>query len=112
MNFIFEGGPLFMVPLIFLLVIIVFLFVKGLKDNTEKAHKLINSFALFSFVFGVLGFVIGLFGALEAISLNSGNISKEILAGGFKVGLLSPTFGMVIFLLGKLFTIILTWIKK
>ena len=101
-----------MVPLLILLIVIVILFVKGLKDNSEKTYKLINSLALFSFVFGVLGFVIGLLGALEAISVNSGNISPEILAGGFKVGLLSPTFGMVIFLLGKLFTIILTWMKK
>jgi hypothetical protein len=88
------------------------LFIKGLKDNTEKTHKLINSLALFAFVFGVLGFVIGLLGALDSISANSGNISSSILAGGFKVGLLSPTFGMVIFLLGKMFTITLTWMKK
>ena len=68
MNFILEGGPIFMVPLVLLLIVIVYLFVKGLKDNTEKNQKLINSLALFSFVFGVLGFVIGLLGALEDIS--------------------------------------------
>jgi biopolymer transport protein ExbB/TolQ len=111
MNFILEGGPIFMVPLVLLLVVIVFLFVKGLKDNTEKNQKLINSLALFSFVFGVLGFVIGLLGALEDISI-VGDISPAVLAGGIKIGLLAPTFGMVIFLIGKLFTIILTWMKK
>ncbi|MGK0414759.1 MAG: hypothetical protein ACJA1B_002987, partial [Polaribacter sp.] len=36
MNFILEGGPLFMVPLLILLIVIVILFVKGLKDNSEK----------------------------------------------------------------------------
>lgn len=112
MNFIMEGGPLFMVPLLGLLIVIAILFFKGLKDNLEKTTKLINSLSLFAFVFGVLGFVIGLLGALEAISTNSGNLSPEILAGGFKVGLLSPAFGMIIFLIGKLFTIILTWKKK
>lgn len=112
MNFILEGGPLFMVPLLLLLIVIVILFVKGLKDNTEKTHKLINSLALFSFVFGVLGFVIGLLGALKAISEMNEDISNQVLAGGFKVGLLAPTFGMVIFLLGKLFSIILIWKKK
>jgi preprotein translocase subunit YajC len=111
MNFILEGGPIFMVPLVLLLIVIVFLFVKGLKDNTEKNQKLINSLALFSFVFGVLGFVIGLLGALEDIS-NATDVAPQVLAGGLKIGLLSPTFGMVIFLLGKLFTIILTWMKK
>jgi biopolymer transport protein ExbB/TolQ len=111
MNFILEGGPIFMVPLVLLLIVIVFLFVKGLKDNTEKNQKLINSLALFSFVFGVLGFVIGLLGALEDIS-NATDVAPQVLAGGLKIGLLSPTFGMVIFLIGKLFSIILTWMKK
>jgi biopolymer transport protein ExbB/TolQ len=111
MNFILEGGPIFMVPLLLLLITIVLLFVKGLKDNTEKTHKLINSLALFSFVFGVLGFVIGMLSALKSISI-VGDISPAVLAGGIKIGLLAPTFGMVIFLIGKLFTIILTWIKK
>mgnify|MGYP002394873531 CR=1 FL=1 len=111
MNFILEGGPIFMVPLLLLLVVTVFLFIKGLKDNSEKTHKLINSIALFSFVFGVLGFIIGLLGALNAISINGKTFSPEILAGGLKIGLLSPTFGMVIFLIGKLFSIILTWKK-
>jgi preprotein translocase subunit YajC len=112
MNFILEGGPIFMVPLVLLLIVIVFLFVKGLKDNTEKNQKLINSLALFSFVFGVLGFVIGLLGALEDISNATDGVAPQILAGGLKIGLLSPTFGIVIFLTGKLFTIILTWMKK
>jgi hypothetical protein len=111
MNFIMDGGPIFMVPLLALLIVIIILFAKGLKNNTEKTHKLINSLALFSFVFGVLGFVIGMLGALDDIS-HANNIAPQVLAGGFKIGLLSPTFGMVIFLIGKLFTIILTSMKK
>tara|TARA_R110002074_G_scaffold370813_1_gene545770 strand:+ start:313 stop:636 length:324 start_codon:yes stop_codon:yes gene_type:complete len=106
-----DGGPVFMVPLLALLIVIIILFAKGLKNNTEKTHKLINSLALFSFVFGVLGFVIGMLGALDDIS-HANNIAPQVLAGGFKIGLLSPTFGMVIFLIGKLFTIILTSMKK
>ena len=111
MNFIMDGGPIFMVPLLLLLITIIILFAKGLKNNTEKTHKLINSLALFSFVFGVLGFVIGMLGALDDIS-HANNFAPQVLAGGFKIGLLSPTFGMVIFLIGKLFTIILTSMKK
>lgn len=106
-----EGGPIFMVPLLILLVVVIVLFVKGLKDNSEKNQKLINSISLFAFVFGVLGFVIGLLGALDAMS-QTNDIAPQVLAGGFKVGLLSPTFGMVIFLIGKLASIILTSMKK
>lgn len=111
MNFILEGGLFFMGSLLILLIVIALLFVKGLKDNNEKIQKLINSLALFAFVFGVLGFVIGFLGALEAIAMAT-DIAPQVLAGGFKVGLLPPTFGMVIFLIGKLFTIILTALKK
>lgn len=107
-----EGGPLFMVPLLLLLIGIVVLFVKGLKNNSEKTTSLLNSVALFAFVFGVLGFVVGLLGALDAISSNAVKVSSQILAGGLKVALLSPAFGMIIFLLGKLFSIILTSQKK
>ena len=106
MNFIMEGGPIFMVPLLLLLIAIIVLFVKGLKDNSEKTRNLLKELSLFSFVFGVLGFIIGMLGALEAIS-QAPDISSQILAGGLKVGLLSPTFGLVIFLIGKLFSIIL-----
>jgi biopolymer transport protein ExbB/TolQ len=111
MNFILDGGPVFMVPLLALLIIIIILFAKGLKNNTEKTHKLINSLALFSFVFGVLGAVIGLILAFDAISI-AASVSMQVLAGGFKIMLYSPTFGLIIFLLGKLFTIILTSMKK
>ena len=108
MNFIMNGGPIFMVPLVILLIIISILFLKSIKNNSEKNRKLINSLALFSFVFGVLGFIVGLIEALEIISLSNNTVSPQVLAGGFKIGLISPTFGTIIFLIGKLFRIILT----
>ena len=39
MYFIMEGGPIFMVPLLGLLIVIVFLFLKGLKENSEKTNS-------------------------------------------------------------------------
>tara|TARA_R110002049_G_scaffold97734_2_gene238006 strand:+ start:832 stop:1170 length:339 start_codon:yes stop_codon:yes gene_type:complete len=112
MNFILDGGPLFMVPLLILLAIIVFLFFKGLKDKSEKSITLIKELSLFSFVFGVLGFVLGMTGALKDLVSMEGDIATPVLAGGLMIGLLSPTFGMVIFLFGRLFSTILIWKKK
>ena len=103
-----NGGPIFMVPLIILFIIILILFVKSIKNNSEKNRKLINSMALFSFVFGLLGFIVGLIGALNIISSSNSTVSPQVLAGGFKIGLIPPTFGTIIFLIGKLFGIILT----
>lgn len=111
MNFIMDGGPMFMVPLLIMLVIIVFLFTKGLKNNTHKTRNLIREISLFALVFGVLGFVIGLLGALTDIA-SANDISNQVLAIGLKIGLLSPTFGMSVFLIGKLLSIILASIKK
>lgn len=111
MKFIYQGGPLFMVPLLILLMIIIVLFIKSLKKNSEKDRKLINELGLFSFAFGVLGFVIGLLGALGDIAQAS-DISPQVLAGGFKVGLIAPTFGMIIFLIGRIESILLIQLKK
>ena len=111
MNFIMDGGPIFMVPLLIMLIIIVILFIKGLKNNNDKTKNLLKELSLFALVFGILGFVIGLLGALTDIA-NANDISRQVLAVGFKVGFMAPTFGMIIFLIGKLFTIILTSMKK
>ncbi len=111
MRFIIEGGAPFMITLIVLLILTVFLFIKGLKNNTEKNAKLIKSISLFSFVFGVFSFVLGMLGALEAIAIAT-EIAPQVLAGGFKVGLIPPTFGLFIYLLGRLFDIILLWKRE
>ena len=100
-----------MLPLLVLLVIVIILFIKGLKTNSEKNRKLIHAISLFAFVFGVFGFVLGLLGAMKDIAV-ANDIAPQVLAEGFRVGLLSPTFGMLIFLVGKLFAIILTFKEK
>ena len=98
-----EGGPFFMYPLLLMLLICigltVYAFVKG--DTNEKLQKLISSISLFALVWGFLGHVIGMIGAIDAISLTT-SISYEVLAAGLKVGLLSPVFGMVVFLIARL----------
>lgn len=98
--------------LLLLLVGIVFLFIKSLGKNEQKNRKLISELGLFSFVFGVLGFVVGLLGALKDIAAMDGDISPALLAGGLKVGLIAPSFGLGIFLIAKFFVIILTWKEK
>lgn len=111
MNFIIEGGTIFMVPMLLLLTIIIGLIIKGFKNNTEKNIQLIKAISLFSFVFGVLGFNLGMIGALDAIAAAS-DINKAVLAIGLKVGLIAPTFGLIIFLIGRLGAIILLWKQK
>lgn len=108
-----EGGPGFMYVILFLLILIVVLIVKGFleKGNNQKTLSLIGSFGLFTVVWGFLGQTIGLISAFQAIE-QVGDVSMALLAGGLKVSLLAPIFGLIVFLIARLGIIVLTWIGK
>ncbi|NVK53478.1 MAG: hypothetical protein HWD85_11135 [Flavobacteriaceae bacterium] len=107
-----DGGYQFMIPLLLLLVVILFLIFKGIKNNTEKNLALLKSISLFALVFGFLGFTIGLIEALDRIVEIDGDIAPTVVAGGFKIGVLPPTFGMFIFLVGRAGVTVLIGLKK
>ncbi|MBJ2174021.1 MotA/TolQ/ExbB proton channel family protein [Aureibaculum sp. A20] len=108
-----EGGAFFMYPLLLILILVIVLIVKGLlkKEYSEKTIKLISSITLFALVWGFLGQLIGMIGGFDAID-SIDTISPAVLAGGLKISLLPPVFGTVVFLIGRLGIIALTWIKK
>ncbi|NHN26499.1 MotA/TolQ/ExbB proton channel family protein [Flavobacterium jejuense] len=110
---IYEGGPFFMVPIVFLLITILLLTIFGIvkKDNNKKMISLISSLSLFVLVWGFLGQAIGLIGAFDAIQ-SLGNITTDILAGGLKITFLPVVFGMFTFLIGRVGIIILTLLDK
>ena len=110
---IYEGGPFFMVPIVFILIIVLLLFVFGIlkKEKSNKMIQLISSLSLFVLVWGFLGQAIGLIGAFDAIQ-SLGNISTELLAGGLKITFLPVVFGMFTFLIGRVGIIILTLLYK
>ncbi|MFY0603153.1 MAG: MotA/TolQ/ExbB proton channel family protein [Flavobacteriaceae bacterium] len=101
-NLLSDGGPLFMYPLVILLIICIALLIKAFikGDPDSSTRKLVGSISLFALVWGFLGHLIGLIGALDAISIAS-DISNGVLAAGLKIALLSPTFGMVVFLIAR-----------
>lgn len=112
MSLLQEGGATFMYPILILLIISIFLIIKGVKNNSEKNLQLLKAISLFVLVFGFLGFTIGLIEALDNIVEVNKNISSQILAGGFKTGILPPTFGVFTFLVGRAGIIILIGLRK
>jgi len=108
-----EGGPFFMFPILFLLILILVLIVKGFinKNNNTKTISLISSIGWFTLVWGILGQTIGLIGAFDAIQAN-GSVSPGIMAGGLKISLLTSLFGSFVFLVARLGIIILIWMQK
>jgi len=108
-----EGGPLFMYPLLVILILVIVLIVKGFlkKEAAEKTIRLISSITLFALVWGFLGHIIGMIGAFDAIE-SIGNVSPAVMASGIKISLIVPVFGSFIFLIGRLGIIILTWMQE
>jgi hypothetical protein len=108
-----EGGPLFMYTTFTLLLVIIALLIRGfVKPITRnKTIILVSSISLFVLVWGFLGQMIGLITAFDAIEA-AGDISPAMLAGGLKIAILSPLFGMVVFLIARIGIIILNLLKK
>ena len=108
MNLLNDGGPEFMYTTLTLLIICIALIFKALfvGDENGKAMNLIKHISLFALAWGFLGLFIGLIGAFDAISMTDG-ISTGVMAGGLKIGLLSPSFGIFTFLVARLGIIIL-----
>ncbi|TCP23711.1 MotA/TolQ/ExbB proton channel family protein [Tenacibaculum skagerrakense] len=123
MNFLFlagifrimnEGGPTFMYPIFLMLLTCIGIGVIALKkgDESGKLKELLSHVSLFALVWGFLGMMLGLINAFDAMTDTSKNIATPMLAGGLKIGLLSPSFGMFVFLVGRLFIIGLAVKKK
>ena len=112
-NLLNEGGPMYMYPnLLILIVCLILLFLAFRKsDKSEKFIELVKHLSLFSMVWGFLGSFMGLVLSMDAIAM-ANDIQPGVLAGGLKVALLAPSFGMLVFLISRLGIIAYTLKKK
>jgi biopolymer transport protein ExbB/TolQ len=107
------GGLYFTFPLFLLLAanfsILLYLFIAQIQKkqfNTKwlEAVKQIGGLAA---VWGVLGTIIGLFNAFEALEAMKEMIAPQMLMGGLKVAVITAIYGLFIFCLSMLAYIIL-----
>ncbi len=104
-NLFQQGGPLFMgiLTLLFItmIVFIVQAFMTSLDpDNEDKYRSIlsrIKSVGTLALVFGILGQLIGLFSAMQYME-SSGGVAAPILAGGFKVSMITTIYGLIIYI--------------
>lgn len=112
-----EGGPFFMslilICLILALVCIVLAFLNVKKDvvKSRKMTGLASDISILGLVFGLLGSIIGMIMAFDAISA-LGDVSQGMMAGGLKVAFLTTVFGCVTFILPRIGIIILKALYK
>jgi len=117
----YKGGSLFMgiLTIVFFIILaiavyyLVIILRRDFKDIDEARKKLkyIKSLGLFAFVTGILGQLLGLFNALSAIE-KAMDISPVIMAGGLKISMIPPIYGILIFLVSYIFWIILDYIAS
>ena len=116
-NRFLEGGALFMSLILICLLLSIFFTVKSvfnIKINIEvskKMLKLISVSGSLGLAIGVMGAFIGLITAFDVIEA-SGGAEPAIIAGGLKVALLSPLFGLFTFSVSRLSILILRIILK
>lgn len=75
-------------------------------NETRNKLKYLKSLGLFAFITGILGQLLGLFNALGAIE-QAMDISPAVIAGGLKISMITPIYGILILLFSYIFWIIL-----
>ncbi len=104
------GGPLFMGMITLILLAGAAVAVKSLMsilnggdvESIRKTIDYVRSIGLLALVMGILGQMIGLFSAFQAIE-EMGSVSPALLAGGLKVSAITTIYGMICFVLCYLF---------
>jgi hypothetical protein len=116
-NRFMEGGALFMSLILICLLISIYFIVKSIlniKTNIEISKKMIKHIkdsSSLGLALGVMGAFIGLITAFDVLEA-TGEANPSIIAGGLKVALLSPLFGLFTFSVSKLAILILRIIQK
>ncbi|NOR73700.1 MAG: hypothetical protein GQ525_00925 [Draconibacterium sp.] len=98
------GGIQFMTLISILGIGMIFYSVKSIirvfvkKDYSGKGNSFIIMFGSLAFIFGILGQAIGMFSAFTAIQ-QAGDISPGLIAGGIRVSMIAPLYGMIVFII-------------
>jgi biopolymer transport protein ExbB/TolQ len=103
------GGMLFMSILTIEFVTVIFFTVKSFTDKSTNV-SIIKSIGLLALITGILGQLIGLFSAFEAIQ-QMGSVSPAMLAGGLKVSMITTMYGLVIYMITLVITMLIKSLK-
>lgn len=97
------GGIQFMIFISIMGIGMIFYSVKNLieilvkKNYQGKGVNYIIMFGSLAFIIGILAQAIGMFGAFEAIQM-AGDISPGLIAGGLRVSMIAPLYGLILFI--------------
>lgn len=103
-----DGGPIFTYTILILLLIVTALFIKAIleKDYSKKSRSILANAGWLALAWGYLGRTFGLIMAFDNIAA-AGEIAPHHMAGGLKMALLGPLFGITVFVLARLGILVL-----
>jgi len=116
-NRFMEGGALFMSLILICLLISIYFIIKStlnIKTNNDISKKMlkhINDSGILAMILGFLGAFLGLLSAFDILEA-TGQAAPSIIAGGLKIALLSPIFGLFTFAISRLAILFLRIIQK
>ena len=116
-NRFLEGGALFMSLILICLLLSIYFMARGflsVKTNPVLSKKMlpfINDSGTLGLALGFFSAFLGLITGFDAIEA-SGNAEPAILAGGIKVALLSPLFGLFTFIVSRVGMLLLKLLQK
>ena len=109
MKLLYEGGPIFTFPMTLIFIINLILIARSVAylfgnkyPNHSAAMKWIDPvryIGIFLLTTGILGQIIGLYSAFEAIAIGQVDISPAMLAGGIRVSSITTLLGLTYFLI-------------
>lgn len=111
-----EGGFFIMMLILIVLILGIFLLVRGIyfvKKRDPKIARtiiLLNSIGLFALVLGVFGQLIRLIETLDYLSSFEDTTPRDF-ADGLKMTMLPTLFGAFVFLCTRFSTIVLNWVR-
>lgn len=91
MDLFYAGGPLFMSLLSLILL--------AMLAATYRFPHLLKHLGKLALAIGCLGFMIGFFEMLQAVEKTTG-VAQNMLAGGLKNSMISPIYGLLIYIFG------------
>ena len=116
-NRFLEGGALFMSLILICLLISIYFIVKSIlniKTNNDVSIKMlkhINDSGTLALGLGFLSAFLGLISAFDVLEA-TGEAAPSIIAGGLKVALLSPVFGLFTFVISRIGMLLLRLLQK
>jgi biopolymer transport protein ExbB/TolQ len=103
MDLFYQGGVLFMS----LLSIIGLVMITGIVLHLTKKVKLrfVKEVGMLALVIGILGQLIGLFEAFQALESMEVQVSTAMIMGGLKVSMISTLYGFLLFIIARVYAL-------